>query len=309
MTNLIGIGHKIGTGKDTVANIIKLTTAKSKYIRNRTYIDRLFGSQGAGLAMITEDTEWETKKYADKLKDIVCILIGCTREQLEDPEFKENSLGEEWTKYPVSVDIVINPLDPENCEVSEELHYFSTKEEAKSFADKQTVERHDYEAEAFVEDKEILTPRKLLQELGTDVCRQIHPSMWVNALFADYKEVWNDPDPILGNDYTISYKQKTGKETSLIQYADGFSEAEVYDHEISAPSWIISDVRFRDEAQAIKDRGGIVIKVNRDVSHDEHKSEKALDGYTGWDYVIDNNGSIEGLVDQVETMLKHFKIT
>jgi hypothetical protein len=39
---------------------------------------------------------FEIKKYADKLKDFVCILIGCTREQLEDQEFKEKELGEEW---------------------------------------------------------------------------------------------------------------------------------------------------------------------------------------------------------------------
>jgi hypothetical protein len=260
MTNLIGISGKKGAGKDTVAEVIRFLIDREKqpdleiqdFVNNNDPEPR-------------DDNPWEIKKFADKLKDMVCLLIGCTREQLEHPEFKESPLGEKWVKYPVSVDTVINPLDSENCEVGEELHYFATKEEAEEFASRKTVEGYDYEAEAFVEDKEILTPRQLLQQLGTEVGRQIHPSAWVNALFVDY----------------------TSKNHN---------------------KWIISDVRFPDEAQAIKDRGGSLIKVNRDTDDDQHESETALDGYTGWDYVIDNNGSIEGLVDQVETVLKQFKI-
>ena len=37
--------------------------------------------------------------FADKLKDSVGVMFGCTRKQLEDREFKERELGEEWTKY------------------------------------------------------------------------------------------------------------------------------------------------------------------------------------------------------------------
>lgn len=43
---------------------------------------------------------------------------------------------------------------------------------------------------------------------------------------------WNDPDPIEGNDYTISYIQVFNDETSLIQYNEGGSEAEVFNWEI-----------------------------------------------------------------------------
>ena len=41
----------------------------------------------------------EIKKYADKLKDIVCILLNCTREDLEDEDFKNEPLGDEWDKW------------------------------------------------------------------------------------------------------------------------------------------------------------------------------------------------------------------
>lgn len=49
--------------------------------------------------------------------------------------------------------------------------------------------------------------------------------------------VWNDPNPIPGNDYTISYiEELTGDidehSPILIQYNNGGSEAQVYLHEI-----------------------------------------------------------------------------
>jgi hypothetical protein len=49
--------------------------------------------------------------------------------------------------------------------------------------------------------------------------------------------VWNDPDPIKGNDYTISYIEELDDDMDeefpiLIQYNNGGSEAQVYLHEI-----------------------------------------------------------------------------
>ena len=50
--------------------------------------------------------------------------------------------------------------------------------------------------------------------------------------------IWNDPDPIKGNDYTISYivniDDDFEEDTPIsIQYNNGRSEAEVFLHEIS----------------------------------------------------------------------------
>lgn len=50
--------------------------------------------------------------------------------------------------------------------------------------------------------------------------------------------VWNDPEPIEGNDYTISYLEDIFDEDFdelspiLIQYNNGASEAQVFLHEI-----------------------------------------------------------------------------
>jgi len=51
---------------------------------------------------------------------------------------------------------------------------------------------------------------------------------------------------------------------------------------------IIPDVRFPNEAKAIKKAGGKVIKLTRTPHEDEHASETALKDYEGFDCVIDN---------------------
>jgi LmbE family N-acetylglucosaminyl deacetylase len=53
---------------------------------------------------------------------------------------------------------------------------------------------------------------------------------------------------------------------------------------------LITDVRFPNEADAIKAAGGVLVKVVRTSEPDfvvnEHPSESALDAYTGWDYTL-----------------------
>lgn len=72
--------------------------------------------------------------------------------------------------------------------------------------------------------------------------------------------------------------------------------------------WVISDCRFKNEFMAIKDRGGIVIRIERETGNESnHISETALDDCV-FDYTISNNGTIEELAGKVETMLKEFQI-
>lgn len=128
---------------------------------------------------------------------------------------------------------------------------------------------------------ERMTVRKLLQKLGTEAMRDgLHTNVWVNALFADYKPIETSKFPIT--------------EDSLIY-----------------PNWIISDLRFPNEFDAIKSRGGICIRVNRSLCiagiKPTHPSEIALNDHK-FDYEIQNDGSIEDLVIEVEKMLKHFKV-
>lgn len=65
--------------------------------------------------------------------------------------------------------------------------------------------------------------------------------------------------------------------------------------------WVFTDIRFPNEAQAIRDRGGILVRVNRKQRgqlcgrSEKHESETALDGWRDWDFVFDNDGTLEQL--------------
>jgi hypothetical protein len=49
-----------------------------------------FSGKSTVAKMLHNATGYEVVSFADKLKDITCILGGCTREDLEDYDFKEN---------------------------------------------------------------------------------------------------------------------------------------------------------------------------------------------------------------------------
>lgn len=119
-----------------------------------------------------------------------------------------------------------------------------------------------------------LTPRLILQLLGTNVGRQIiHPNIWVTATLGNYHE---------------------------------------------DAKWICTDVRFPNEADAIKTKGGILIKIVRpciecgglgchkmgcSIGIQNHVSETSLDKYDGFDYIIENIGTIDDLIEKVKKIL------
>jgi hypothetical protein len=75
--------------------------------------------------------------------------------------------------------------------------------------------------------------------------------------------------------------------------------------------WIVTDVRFPQEVEAIKKRGGIVIRVSRpesDKSGDTHISEVALDNFNGFDFNIVNNGTLDELEEKVRAVLFKLKL-
>ena len=252
---IIGIAGKAGSGKDLVGNIIQYLIACKKYegmdCFNADYVNKGFDLE----ADYTNITEWKIKKFADKLKDIVCLLIGCTREQLEDREFKNQALSEEWWYY-------INDFN--------KLYPYKT-----------------YDGPTAKKELVCLTPRLLLQLLGTECGRNIiHPDIWVNALFSDYKTYAE----------TKNYTNNTPKDNDY-------------------PNWIITDTRFPNELEAIKKRNGIIIRINRGliertdkmIQESKHISETALDN-AKFNYVIENDGTIEELLNKVKKILIKEKI-
>lgn len=251
---IIGISGKLNSGKDTVAQIINFLSIGgfNSYYNFEDFSE--FYTDGI------DEYPFKTVRFADKLKDCACLILGCTREQIENREFKEKELGEEWWKYELSwhehtkVDCVYNTYE----EACEELRNFG----GSSFDEKEAITTIK------------LTPRLLLQLLGTECGRQIiHPNIWVNATMADY-----NPDK----------------------------------------KWIIPDVRFKNEADSIKEKSGLLIRINRPCTTckqynnvfcsnpyhvSNHQSEIDLDNYGKFDYIIDNNGTIEDLLEKVEEIL------
>jgi hypothetical protein len=330
---LLGISGKIGSGKDTVGQIIQyLTSEKGKrhpdqFIEHRGKTSH----DGYGYADFGQyNSTWEIKKYAGKLKQIVCLLTGCSMEDLESQEFKNKQLSEDWRKfggefltdgdvviiknagelYPKSIKYTINKEDKIYYE--DELGKYKMYDEGKLLLIEDIVYQKGF----------LPTYRWMLQKVGTESMRDvIHENVWVNALFADYK--------------TTTYRVEVPVRV-----------AGYIDHEVS-PNWIITDVRFPNEAEAVKERGGILIRLNRQLyqyqrscldcqtrfdciylsindatcpkcnshnhagvkyEHSDHSSETSLDNYEGFNYVIDNNGSIEDLIESVRQVLISEKI-
>lgn len=81
-----------------------------------------------------------------------------------------------------------------------------------------------------------------------------------------------------------------------------------YDTLDTSKTWIIPDVRIKNEAQAIKNRGGILLNVHNPnlQSQDPHPSETDLDDYE-YDYTIENNGSLEDLLLEVINVVNKIK--
>jgi hypothetical protein len=277
--------------KDTVGKIIQYLIAQSKleWILPYTIEEYLEGKDVYNInyvkdykESISEVSGWQIKKFADKLKDIVCLLIGCNREQLEDPIFKETELGEEWDKLQVRYSDGFDEVE----EIFPINFNFNTLLDAKGRI-------------AYIHSKHTikLTPRLLLQLLGTDCMRNIiHPNIHINALFADYKFT----------DLAVAKYRNPG---FSIKYFTGNPN----------PNWIITDLRFPNELEAIKSRGGITIRVNRPceecgvlgghkmVAHKNkpstHESEISLDE-SEFDYEIDNSGTVEDLIQKVKVILE-----
>ena len=111
--------------------------------------------------------------------------------------------------------------------------------------------------------KNCKTVRQLLQILGTEVGRQIDEDIWINVL-VDY------------------YKHYVG--TCLI----------------------VPDLRFENEVNKLReaDPNCIIIKITRDTGYiDNHPSETALENYDKADYNIENNGTLEELVNKVKLII------
>jgi len=116
------------------------------------------------------------------------------------------------------------------------------------------------------------TPRWILQQFGTEACRDnIDKDIWVKSAWLRVQEIWKD-DPTRGI--------------------------------------VIPDVRFPNEADFVKEKGGFLWRVDRDIPDDEnsdHPSETSLDTYERWDQILNNNNDLTHLYGIVDAALADSK--
>jgi hypothetical protein len=294
---IIAISGKIGSGKDLTGKIIQyLTNPFDKDMKTSFDIEQDYSIGNT----------WQIKKYAYKLKQIVSILTGISVEDLEKEKVKDRFLSGEWdrfylTKHGTKYFIMeYNDFNWVNFD-----RIFSSEKEAQNQLDF-INKSFGMIINSLKIEKESITVRQLLQEIGTDAMRNvIHPNIWINALFVDYKEqfipkgIGSFHDPRIPTSKSLGY-----------------------------PNWIITDVRFPNELNKCTDYDCISIRVNKLINeqflHDiaissapfgvgqkmfednkkyKHISETALDD-TEFDYIIDNNGTIEDLIEKVRVILK-----
>jgi hypothetical protein len=207
---IIGISGKIGAGKDLVGKIIQYITSGAEDAFD-SFQDAL-DSWDEGIHYLEGvsrfNSVFEIIKFADALKDIVCILLGCTREQLEDRDFKEKELGEEWWYYKVLWET------PEREEKVKLISYL----DAKLFNGVDETDNTIYSDE----DVNLIkpTPRLLLQLIGTECMRNIiHPNTWVTALMNKYYgdiEKWKDIKGYEGKYQISSFGRVKGLDRKII---------------------------------------------------------------------------------------------
>ena len=103
---------------------------------------------------------------------------------------------------------------------------------------------------------EPMTNREFLQYFGTEVGRNIDKDLWVKALMRGYEKS------------SIMFLPSMIRDKGL---------------------WIVPDVRFPNEADAIRNAGGVLWKIERDGSGaGNHISEKLIDDIMV-DIIIENN--------------------
>lgn len=168
-----------------------------------------FSGKSTVARLLHNATGYQVVSFADKLKDITCVLSGCTRENLEDYDFKETRLVPDYLR-------------------------------------------------PYCGDAKEPTFRTFLQHFGSEVMRGVNDNIWIDCTLSNCDE-----------------------------------------------NCIVSDCRFPNEAKAIKERGGIVIKVVRpDVkAEDTHQSETLIDEIVP-DYTICNDTTLENLVMNVDSLMR-----
>lgn len=135
-----------------------------------------------------------------------------------------------------------------------------------------------------------ITPRFALQTLGTEWGRACYPNLWIQYGIRTTKRLLENP--------SIEYTKEDGVMPRM--------------NALACPGVVFSDLRFRNEIDAVRDANGIIIRILRagfDGStlagvkdHTSETEQRELpDSY--FDFVLDNDGTIEKYHTKIDRIM------
>lgn len=113
MSRLIGISGLMGSGKDTLAALMQYHISKHRLEKFGDSpslfpsIEDFVNGRGEGLS---NRHGWETRRFADKLKECAALILGVPRQKFEDQAFKMEALPKEWDREVPVLDGVMEPM-------------------------------------------------------------------------------------------------------------------------------------------------------------------------------------------------------
>jgi hypothetical protein len=140
----------------------------------------------------------------------------------------------------------------------------------------------DSDKKELVDSRWGVSPRELMQKIGTDIFRDRMKEVCPNMIMP-YDTIW------ISNMYFNIREIENIYKYSIYKYN----------------TYIIDDCRFEDEYNFIKNLGGYVVRINKTdriySKNDDHSSEKGC----SFDFEIDNNGTIEELKIRIDNLIRN----
>jgi hypothetical protein len=263
---IISISGKIGSGKDTVGTIVQYL------VHTEGIVDLKYFKEFSSHSDFNRKnfSKWQIKKFADKLKDIACMLISCTREQLEDQEFKKTVLGPEWN----------------NMTVREFLQKLGTE-----------AMRNGLHENVWV--NSLMCDYKIKHPIVGKTYSKLDMPKWIitDTRYPNELEAVKAKE---GVTIKVSSPLRKGDKFKWKDF-DGIITEEVV-HSV-APNFKLSG----GYCYYTEESNGTLYIQSKDVIQEFHPSETALDDAT-FDYEIVNDGTIEDLVEKVRVILTELNI-
>jgi len=220
---------------------------------------------------LAENYEFAKISLADPIKRMVMEIYDFSEEQLWGPSENRNKPDKRYIK---------------ECEFCSSTGKIKYKWHGKHST--RTCSMCDGE-------KQNLTPREALQKFG-GVGRECWSETWLNICLKNAKK-------LLGNNATC-YSRTEGV----------IPDVNVFIRKCVRGGVTIADARYRNELDAIREARGKLVRIKRPESGligdaAEHPSETEQqsipDSY--FDYIIDNNGSLDELYNKIKYMYNSFK--